>query len=816
MAQTASASYQELDASPSKRPDFLLAIAGWPTIYSVADDAYALSAGAHNLSSTNGFTTIRKWSELPKISETKVKGDRPEGGTVDIGDMTVELLDKHGISTVTRDLTDLLSRQAYLEGNRTGAEYQLSATVTLTKAATSVVLVSTAGIVAGDVIHITQEAILVGAVNGDGITLTGCTRGYLLTNATRHEVGVKVYGYIPNLKGRPIWLFKGYRDLTLPSWLKAWGGMITSVGRGEPGKVVIQARATTWAMWGGSAPSGRERGTRLRGAGNSPAAGVRRLVRVGAISTEAEAIVAEALVHSLAGDYRGDIKVPLSVPTGLGDGHYMIRAGEDALLGICNPLDGETEIEPGLTKVEARFVKGLGRSPEAQLVAGTAISLAWTNATFSATAAPTGSEPIDLILQLLTSTGTATNGAYDVFKKGIGLGIPVEQIDLTSFTNVQAENDYDLAGTRVFFVFTESVDAKTFIDEELCKPFGWYLATGNDGRIKLVRPKNPIKLYFSKANNEFTFTHSADPSTTRQFTLPAGVYTPAQVATALQAGLRAASGASLLTVAWSGHDAYEFFIDVGGGTMSFSATDAWKTLGFNIAHTLDAAPQSDIPVAYPPNFNPFGAVGETLNGFPAYSTVTKNDVHAGSLVPIRNDSARVARINFGCNYSWAEDSFDYKVFVDAEIENLSPFGEAQPYEINSKGLLRAFVGTKKTNTPWSVRLPPTNGGCTGIPAEPSSSFGIDASGSFASLFCSHLFDRYRNPPQRFKCRLKWRFNTREIGDVLSFTHDVDGVALDAERGTANLSARLFEIVGIRPDPKSMCVEVELLGHRLGS
>ena len=814
--QTAGTAYQQLDASPSKRPDFLLAIAGWPTLYSVADDSYALSAGAHDLSSTNGFDTIRKWSDFPEISAAKMKGAFPESGGYDIGDMKVELLDKHDTSTTTRDLTDLLSRQARLEGNLSGAEYQLSATVTTLKADTTIYLVSNAGIVAGDVIHISQEAIKVGAVNGDGIRLTGCTRGYLLTNATQHEVGVKVYSYLPNLIWRPIWLYKGYRDLTLDLWLEAWGGLITSAHRSAPGKVAIQARSTTWAMWGGSASGGGAFGAPTRrksSSARSPAAGVRRLVRVGAISDSlnAESMVIYAEGGAFDGDYRISLQVPgLEAPSGLDDGHYMIKVGDpERWFGIADtPFEQEFSGGDALVIYGARLVKGLGvDSTDTPVIDdGQAMDLSWSTAVFSTTAAPTGQDPIDLILRFLTSTGTGTNGAYDVFKKGIGLGVPVEQIDLTSFTAVQ--DQYDYGTLRCYFVFTESVDAKEFIDEELCRPFGWYIATGNDGRIKLVRPKNPAKLHFSEANNQFRFTLGAAGAAfldTRQFTLPGGVYTVTEAATALQAGFRAVSGDSTLQVAGDPtQDIVTFDLSFGGANvMSFTLTDAWRTLGFTSSRVDDPNPQSDQAVALFTDSSTFGV-----------QTVTKNDVHVGSAHVVPNGAARVGRVNFGCNYSWADDAFDYHVFSDAEIENLSPFGEAAPYEINSKGLLRAFQGALKSKTPWGVFLPPASG-CMGVAVDVSSSHGIDASDSFATLFCEMLFDRYRNPPLRFKCKLKWRFNTLEIGDVLKVTHDVDGALIDQELGVAVVTARLFEVVGIRPVPAGGYVEVELLGHRKG-
>ena len=681
MPQSASADYQALDASPSKRPDFIFAVAGSPVLYAVADDSYALSAGAHDLSSTNGFTTIRKWAALPEISGAKMKGAFPEGGGFDIGDMKVELLDKHGTSTTTRDLTDLLSRQAYLEGNQTGGEYELTSDP-LTKAATTINLVSTTGITAGDVIHISQEAILVGTVAG-ATQLTGCTRGYLLTNATRHEVGVKVYGYLPNLIGRPCWLYKGYRDLTLASWLEAWGGLVTAAHRSEPGKVTLQARATTWAMWGGSAPGG---GPFVPPGGSgpgarSPTSGVRRLVRIGQVNDDLneESLGIEATDVMLGGDFYFDFKVALAMPTGLGDGHFVIRLGSSARSwwGVTgDTVNGKAYTEQAsgdATKVSAWIVRANDLTGGLQEVAiNSTIDVAWTNATFSTTGVPVGSDPVDLILQFLTSTGTGTNGDYDDFKKGIGLAIPVEQIDLTSFTDVQAEYDY---GTlRVFFMFSASVDAKTFIDEELCRPFGWYIATGNDGRIRLVRPKNPAKVHFSEANNQFRFTHSKDSSTVRQFTLPAGVYTTAELTAALQAGFRTVSGDTQFGVSRSGSTGI-YSLDVGGGgyTLTIADADSWRTLGFaTFPITADANPIADNAVG-------FGTVTNLFDSSTfGVQTVTKNDVIAGSASVVPNGAARVGRVNFGCNYSWAENSFEYQIFEDAEVANLSPFGEASP------------------------------------------------------------------------------------------------------------------------------------------
>jgi len=76
--------------------------------------------------------------------------------------------------------------------------------------ATTLVMTSTAGIVAGDTIYVGAESILVGVV-ASATTLTGCTRGYLGTTAVAlfgsASDGDSVYRYVPSWDGRRAWLY---------------------------------------------------------------------------------------------------------------------------------------------------------------------------------------------------------------------------------------------------------------------------------------------------------------------------------------------------------------------------------------------------------------------------------------------------------------------------------------------------------------------------------------------------------------------------------------------------------------------------------
>lgn len=118
----------------------------------------------------------------------------------------------------------------------------------------------------------------------------------------------------------------------------------------------------------------------------------------------------------------------------------------------------------------------------------------------------------ELILQVLTSVdGLRANGIFDVLPPGVGLGIPVEKIDLSSFGLTTLEQVYDLdTTTRPYWRSDLSLDAvvisledtakiSEWLAKEILKPFGLVLAQDIYGRITLqdavkveVRGLDPI------------------------------------------------------------------------------------------------------------------------------------------------------------------------------------------------------------------------------------------------------------------------------------------------------------------------------------
>lgn len=827
--QTAGTSFKFMDASPSKDIDWAVVIAGHPTVYT-GNATYTLPSSGGDLNTGNGFTAATKnYANAPRVDGSKMKGVRPEEGGFTIGSCEIELIDKHtDAHTYLREMTDLASRWSYLEGNQAGTERTLTTAIDADD--TSLVLSDTTGLVSNvSVIYIGQEAIRVGTV-ASSTSITGCTRGYLLTLAQPHAEAVTVYYYMPSLYRRRLLVYKGYQGIPASSWIPGWGGVVDGMNH-LPARLVLHARATTWEMYGGRA---RPRSKALNAPQTRGSVGglpIRKIVRLGQIIDEANDnnLAGSNEEIALGGDYQLTVRTPIPSPTGLGDGHYVMKVA-GGWLGIVNPLVDEydgTEWSPlgGDTMIEARVVKfsGGGIYPEHDVINfEDEVDFAWSNAMFTATAAP-GSDsallpdfdsldPIDLLLGFMTSAvGGAVNGDFDVFKRGIGLAIPASLIDIDSFTDVQDQNDYD-ALIRVLFLFSTATPAIDFFEAELCKPFGWYLATGNDGRIKLVRSKNPTKLHFSQSNNSFTFTLSNAPNHPRTVILPGGVYTRAEVAAALQALMRSATGDTAMQVNHASGSPELFEMSFSGSNdITFTLTDSWRTLGFTAGRTNDANPIAEEAVA---QFEDTSSAGD-------YNVLDENDIT--DVEPIDSLGSRVAEVWFRCNYDWNAEEFTViKTFTDAEVANLD--GQVEPYEIESKGLIAAFRNSGvKTRSPMAVLLPPASG-CEGTLVDVSSSYGIDASNSFASLFCSMLFDRYRGQPVRFKAKLPWKFNRLEVGDNVKISYAIDGVFADYEIGAGQIGVdaprtttitRIFEVVSIKPDFSRGRLEAEFLSHRRG-
>ena len=94
--------------------------------------------------------------------------------------------------------------------------------------------------------------------------------------------------------------------------------------------------------------------------------------------------------------------------------------------------------------------------------------------------------PIDLILQIVLSTGNGTNGDYDILPEGQGIGIPQDMVDITGF-----ESQRDIYVSEMVFsnFFSDQTEALKFFQENILRQVNAYLFINRAGQLD-------IKLYY--------------------------------------------------------------------------------------------------------------------------------------------------------------------------------------------------------------------------------------------------------------------------------------------------------------------------------
>lgn len=101
---------------------------------------------------------------------------------------------------------------------------------------------------------------------------------------------------------------------------------------------------------------------------------------------------------------------------------------------------------------------------------------------------PLEGNPVDLALEILTSTGAGTNGPYDVLPSSQGLGVPASLVDTASFELVR---DRWVWGTFRFY-FLRSTEAKRFLEAEIYQLINAYPVITGEGKIALKAYAPPL------------------------------------------------------------------------------------------------------------------------------------------------------------------------------------------------------------------------------------------------------------------------------------------------------------------------------------
>jgi len=118
-----------------------------------------------------------------------------------------------------------------------------------------------------------------------------------------------------------------------------------------------------------------------------------------------------------------------------------------------------------------------------------------------------GTTPAEVILQLLTSTGTGLNGAYDTLPAGWGAGIPVAKINSSDILHIcwLAAPELDLCP----FCITEPTDLKTWLEENVLRPLLLFFIEDADGVITVRRlwSKTEAMRYITPTVTDHTVLH---------------------------------------------------------------------------------------------------------------------------------------------------------------------------------------------------------------------------------------------------------------------------------------------------------------------
>jgi hypothetical protein len=98
--------------------------------------------------------------------------------------------------------------------------------------------------------------------------------------------------------------------------------------------------------------------------------------------------------------------------------------------------------------------------------------------------------PINLILQILTSTEAGTNGAYDLLGSN-GLGIPVANISLSDIETLR-NRWFPIGGDEFSLSISEPINALELLETHFFQPLNLYLDINGDRKLSLQIVKPPL------------------------------------------------------------------------------------------------------------------------------------------------------------------------------------------------------------------------------------------------------------------------------------------------------------------------------------
>jgi len=355
---------------------------------------------------------------------------------------------------------------------------------------------------AGRVVHLGGEAILITAIDGGGVC--DIVRGMYGTTATAHVAGNKAWNVPTYLRGRRCWLRLNFIDefgTVLDSSEEAtlWTGSVDEWEMKAPGVLSVACKPHLGRMdraigrhpWSGTVSGMRRIGETWDAV---PIRGTLDLALSEGASPAPAGTRYEDADHNWCIDFYARVGKSLCLcrvkaASETADPSGAVEILDIGLLGTSveefeELPEGKGQVKTGDDVEDIREVLCAHPSPREFLPAGeTALAQFILHDDTVAT-----THPIDLMLALMTSTGTSgVNEHWDILDSRWSAEIPYTDIDLDSFRALK-EATATLSFPNLIIGWEgKPIKLRDWITQEILSPLGWFLHQSIAGLIAIDR-----------------------------------------------------------------------------------------------------------------------------------------------------------------------------------------------------------------------------------------------------------------------------------------------------------------------------------------
>lgn len=417
-------------------------------------DGLFIYHGWEALNASSNRQGVNALTVLPEGVSTRVN---PYTGDVSINDLTFDV-----------SASDRLAQLLMSEQRR--AAYTLAAAIT---SSATTVNIGTTGL-DSTVVWVGDETILLGTDSGSGV-YTGCTRGFWSSPAQAHVIDSGVYTRVPGWEDRMVTLIEHDPN----------DNTETVVGRYHiqdimmDGPTVSITTSELLGAWRSAEVNGESENLAAYGASTfiTPTGDIAGALVGYTAKVRASNTVQDRVFVEVNGDGVNTFIQRASAIQGGSNAGWLFQARREG--------DGE---ETPITEMHEVFAVWR-QSGSGSTVVG---SFSTSDLTYPA-------HPLAIALALLSSTGQGYNGVYDVLGESWGLGL--DYISWASWTTeINAHPDMCI-DELVLGRGGESVNVFAVVQNQLLRPFGYFLSITTEGLITIERLRLPTLIDWNGAQS---------------------------------------------------------------------------------------------------------------------------------------------------------------------------------------------------------------------------------------------------------------------------------------------------------------------------